>query len=97
MLVNDPRGELAAISLHNQIRFGKRAYVINPYGLHGLPRHRVNPWDVIRKGSPTFDADIKLVVADLIPASKSSDGEYFSQRARDWSEALVKTFIANLP
>lgn len=93
MLINDPRGELAAISIHNQIRFGKSAYCINPYQLHGLPRHRVNPWDVIRKGSPRFHADVKLVVADLIPVSKSPDGAYFSQRARDWSEALVKAYI----
>lgn len=97
MLINDPRGELAAISIHNQIRFGKAAYCINPYGLHGLPQHRVNPWDVIRKNSPTFHADVKLVVADLIPLSKSSDGEYFSLRAREWSEALIKTYIWNLP
>ena len=97
MLINDPRGELAAISIHNAIRFGKAAWCINPYGVHGLPQHRVNPWDVIRKDSPTFHADVKLVVADLIPLSKSSEGEYFPLRAREWSEALIKTYIWNCP
>lgn len=95
MLINDPRGELAAISIHNQVRFGKAAYCINPYQLHTLPRHRINPWDVIRKDSARFHADVKLVIADLIPLSKSSDGAYFSQRARDWSEALVKAYISS--
>lgn len=38
IMINDPRGELAAISLGNQVRFGKAAYCINPFGLHGLPR-----------------------------------------------------------
>lgn len=61
VLVNDPRGELAAISIQNQIRFGRPAYCINPYGLHGLPQHRVNSWDVLRLNSPTFHADVKLV------------------------------------
>lgn len=93
MLINDPRGELAAISIHNQIRFQKAAYCINPFGLHGLPQHRINPWDVIRKDSPTFHADVKLMVADLIPLSKSSEGEYFSLRAREWSEALIKAYV----
>ncbi|WP_329001941.1 hypothetical protein PCP52_23515 [Pseudomonas aeruginosa] len=37
ILVNDPRGELAAISIGSQVRFGKAAYCINPFRLHGLP------------------------------------------------------------
>lgn len=90
LLVNDPRGELAAISIHNQVRFGRPAYCINPYGLHGLPRHRVNPWDVLRQESPTFHADVKLVVADLMPLSGSANSQYFELRGREWSEGLVK-------
>jgi type IV secretion system protein VirD4 len=93
-LVNDPRGELAAISIHNQVRFGKAAYCINPFALHGLPRHRVNPWDLIKPDSPTFHADVKLVVADLMPLSGSANGQYFELRAREWTEALVKHLVA---
>jgi type IV secretion system protein VirD4 len=47
MFINDLRGELAAISHHNLIRFGKKGFFINPYGLFGLPQHRVNPWDML--------------------------------------------------
>lgn len=90
VLVNDPRGELAAISIQNQVRFNRPAYCINPFGLHGLPMNRVNPWDVIRPNSPTFHADVKLVVADLIPLSGSANGQYFELRAREWTEALIK-------
>jgi type IV secretion system protein VirD4 len=82
MLINDPRGELAAISLHNQVRFGKAAFCINPFGLHGMPQHRVNLWDLLRTDSPTFHADIKLLVSDLVPLSGSANGEYFELRAR---------------
>jgi len=53
ILVNDPRGELAAISIHNQIRMRRIAYCVNPFRLHGLPMHSVNPWDTIEPGSPT--------------------------------------------
>ena len=90
MFINDPRGELAAISIGNQVRFGKVAYCINPFGLHGLPRHRLNPWDVIRPDSPTFHADVTLLVNDLIPLSGSSNAEYFELRARQWCESLVQ-------
>ena len=93
VLINDPRGELAAISLHNQVRFNKAAYCINPYRLHDLPSHRLNPWDVIKPESPTFHADSKLLVSDLIPLSNSANSEYFELRARQWSEALVQDYV----
>lgn len=96
MLVNDPRGELAAISISNQIRFGKAAYCINPFGLHGLPKHRVNPWNIIRKDSPTFHADVKLLIGDLIPLPTGGE-KYFSARAREWAEALVRTYVGAKP
>lgn len=95
MIINDPRGELAAISIGNQIRLGKAAYCINPFGLHGLPRHRVNPWNVLRLDSPTFHADTKLLVADLIPLPAHGD-DYFGRRARELSEALVKTYVMGM-
>lgn len=94
ILVNDPRGELAAISIQNQVRYRRPAFCINPYALHGLPCHRVNPWDVLRANSPTFHADAKLVVADLIALSGSANGQYFELRAREWTEALVKHLVA---
>lgn len=92
MVINDPRGELAAISIGNQIRLGKAAYCINPFGLHGLPRHRVNPWNILRPASPTLHADVKLLVADLIPLPAHGD-DYFGRRARELAEALVKTHV----
>ncbi|WP_167670766.1 type IV secretory system conjugative DNA transfer family protein [Allopusillimonas ginsengisoli] len=93
MLVNDPRGELSAISISNQLSLGKAAYCINPFGLHGLPRHRVNPWNILRQDSPTFHADVKLLVSDLITLPARGD-DYFGRRARELSEALIKTHIA---
>lgn len=93
IFVNDPRGELAAISLHNQVRFGKAVYCINPFGLHGLPKSRINPWDLLRENSPTFHADVTLLVSDLIVLTGSSNADYFERRARQWCEALVRYFI----
>ncbi len=88
MLVNDPRGELAAISIHHQVRFGKKAYCINPWGLHGLPQHSVNPWALLDPDSATFQADVKLLLGDLIVLPTGND-KYFAARGREWCEALL--------
>lgn len=89
LFVNDSRGELAAISIENQVRLGKAAYCINFAGLHGLPRHRVNPLDILKPDSALLYADAKLLVASLVPLSGSANGEYFELRARHWLEMLM--------
>ena len=89
MFINDPRGELAAISIQNLVRLGKRGYFMNAYGLHGLPQHRVNPLDMLRPGSKTLIADTKILVGEMIVLSGSQEGAFFELRARQWLGALV--------
>ncbi len=89
LFVNDSRGELAAISIQNFTRLHRAAYCFNPFGLHGLPRHRTNPLDMLRRGSPTLHADVKLLIADLVPLSGSANGEFFELRARQFCEAFL--------
>ncbi len=93
VFINDPRAELTAISIQNQVRYGKAAYCINPRRLHSLPSQRVNPWDMLRPDSPTLRADLKLLVADLIALSGSAQAEYFELRAREWAEFLVLWYV----
>ena len=94
LMMNDPRGELTAVSINNAARFRKPVYCINAFGLHGLPQHRVNPWNLIDKNSRTFHADVKLLVADLIPMPQGKDA-FWNLRAREWAEALVKNHVCN--
>jgi type IV secretion system protein VirD4 len=91
-IVLDVRGELAAISIHMQAVHRKSAYFINPFGMHGLPQHRVNPWDLLRKGSRTLHADTKQQIADLIPSAQNNE-KFFTDTGRSWSEALAKSWI----
>jgi len=92
LVMNDPRGELTAVSIANAARFRKPFYCINPFGLHGLPNHRVNPWNIINKTSRTFHADIKLLVADLLPLPRTGD-TYWALTGRNWSEAIIKHYV----
>jgi len=88
-LVLDPRGEIAAISLHNFARYGEHAYCFNPAGLHGLPQHRLNPLDILKPDSPTLYSDAKFIAEGLIPLSGGGSARYFELRARQWLEALM--------
>lgn len=94
MFILDPRGEMAALSLHSFSRHRAYAYCWNPTGLHGnhLPQHRINPLDLLTLRSSTFHADCKFIAEGLIPLSHGS-GRYFEQRARQWLEVLLKSLV----
>ena len=47
MVVFDPLGEIASITLHHESRAGVRGYIIDPYGIHILPAQRFNPLESI--------------------------------------------------
>lgn len=91
-LVLDPRGELAAISIHNFARYGEFAYCFNPAGLHDLPMHRLNPLDILSAESNTLHADTKFIAEGLI-ALTGGNGAYFELRARQWIEALMLALV----
>lgn len=86
----DMKGELAAIS-QNQTPNNKHCIYWNPCGLHGLPRHRINPLDYIRADSPTMIADIKVLCENKIAQSPGRDSPYFTGRAREFLEAIAVT------
>lgn len=90
MLFLDPRGELAAISWHVHAMHGEQAYIWNPFGLHGLPRHACNPLDILDPQKATFHADCKFVARSLIAVTSQAEGKYFEQRGSGWLEAFLK-------
>ncbi|QIG79437.1 type IV secretory system conjugative DNA transfer family protein [Stakelama tenebrarum] len=93
--VLDPRGELAAVTIHNFAAHGAYAYCWNPVKLHAhiLPSHRLNPLDILNEADPRFHADCGFIAAALIPLSGSSNGHYFELRARQWLELLIKSLV----
>ncbi|WP_413207891.1 type IV secretory system conjugative DNA transfer family protein [Rhodospirillum sp. A1_3_36] len=97
MMVLDPRGELAAISLHVHAPRDEDAWCWNPLGLAGatgpLPHHPCNPLAILRADGPHFHADCAFVAEALIPRSGAANGQYFEQRAQGWLGALLKTLV----
>lgn len=92
LVILDIKGEIAAISLY-QVPDDKHCYYWNPRGLHGLPQHRVNPVDYIRKDSPSLVSDVKVLVENLVVSSGSAQGEYFESRAREFMEGIILTLV----
>lgn len=88
----DLKGEIAAIS-QDQREDGKYCFYWNPVGLHGLPQHRINPFDYLTKDSPSLVADMKVVAENLIPPSGSAQGQYFENRAREVLEGIGLTLV----
>jgi type IV secretion system protein VirD4 len=91
-LVLDLKGELAAIS-QNQTADAKFCIFWNPAALHGLPCHRINPVDYLRKDSRTLVSDTKLFAENMIPHSGSPQARYFEGRAREVLEGVTLTLV----
>lgn len=90
MIVLDPRGEIAATFMPALAHAGIEAYLWNPYGLHGLVQHRCNPLEPIAPSAPTFHGDCKAKAHSVVTVISRGEGKYFEQRARGWTEVLIK-------
>ncbi|MEE1655684.1 type IV secretory system conjugative DNA transfer family protein [Microvirga sp. CF3062] len=96
VFVTDPKGELAAVTAaHRAERLGQKVYVLNPWGLHGLPQHRCNPLQ------PLIDAandpalvrgvadEAKALALQLLPEPEDSRNRYFREGARTILRAVM--------
>ncbi|MEO1042990.1 MAG: type IV secretory system conjugative DNA transfer family protein [Pseudomonadota bacterium] len=95
MIVLDPRGELAAISIHTLAPRGVYGYCWNPLGMHHpvLPQHACNPLDILKPDSPHFHSDCDFISEGLIPLSGGGNGKYFELRAREWLSSFMKAGV----
>lgn len=84
----DVKGELAAIS-QNQTPDQKHCLFWNPFEMHGLPCHPLNPLDHITWSSKWLFADIKSAMAALLQTSGAPQAQFFELNARRIAEALA--------
>ena len=92
-MILDPRGELAAISIHTFAIHGKEAFCFNPLKMHGLTSHGCNPLSILKKDSPSLFADSSFIAESLIPLSGGNSESYFTLRARGYMQALLFTIV----
>lgn len=96
VIVTDPKGELAAVTAtHRRERFGQDVAVFNPWGLHGLPRHRINPLEILiaMAGDPAAQRgltdEVKAVVMQLYPEPEDTRNQYFREGSRGIMRAVL--------
>lgn len=96
VFVTDPKGELAAVTAeHRADRLGQKVYVLNPWGLHGLPQHRCNPLQslleaandpVLVRGAAD---EAKALALQLLPEPEDARNRYFREGARTILRAVM--------
>lgn len=89
MMIVDLKGENAAVSLSNLVRFGKYGYCINPAGLLSLPHHSTDPLDLLDGNSRTLVADAKMVSEMICPLSGSGNAQFWELKSRLLCEACM--------
>ncbi len=99
MCVTDPKGELASVTAqHRAKKFGQAVYIVNPWGLHGLPSHRFNPFgylvetyaDPAQRRSLT--EEVASLVLQLLPEPEGEKNRYFREGSRKILRALLLLF-----
>jgi type IV secretion system protein VirD4 len=96
VLVTDPKGELAGTTArHRAERFGQDVLILNPWGLHGLPRHRYNPLqrllDLVTDPDRARGVadEAKAIALQLLPEPEGEKNKYFRDGARRILRALM--------
>jgi len=96
VFVTDPKGELAAVTAaHRAERFGQKVYILNPWGLHGLPQHRCNPLQPLIEAAndPALLRGIadeaKALALQLLPEPEDARNRYFREGARAILRAVM--------
>lgn len=96
VFVTDPKGELASVTgAHRAERFSQKVYVLNPWGLHGLPQHRYNPLQPLVQAAndPALLRGIadeaKAIALQLLPEPEDSRNRYFREGARAILRAVM--------
>lgn len=96
VIVTDPKGELAAVTAsHRRVYFGQDVAVFNPWGLHGLPQHRINPLEILitMASQPAAQRgltdEVKAVVMQLYPEPEDARNQYFREGSRTIMRAVL--------
>jgi type IV secretion system protein VirD4 len=99
VFVTDPKGELAAMTGgHRSERFGHKVHILNPWGLHGLPKARFNPLQILledaRDDTRRRDImdDARAIAFQLLPEPEDQKNRYFRDGSRKILIALMLHF-----
>jgi type IV secretion system protein VirD4 len=92
-VVIDPRGEIAAVTAAHREKMGHTIHVLDPFEVtDGLPRARLNPLDLARFGSSTFEDDLAVIGGLLKQGVEFRTDPFWDERAT----SLITDIMSNL-
>lgn len=94
VIVIDPKGQNAAITARHRRAMGQDVFILNPFRMHGLPRHCYNPLAAIDINSPTAVADVAALARALILTQGREP--YFDDTARDLVTTIMLYLVSTL-
>lgn len=104
VVVTDPKGELAAVTAaHRAQMFGQKVVLFNPWGLHGLPRHRINPLEelIVLAGDERLQRglsdEVKRIALQLFPEPEDARNRYWREGSRSIMRAALIYLAVTAP
>lgn len=99
MVVLDPKGQNAAVTMKARREMGQDVFVLNPFGLHGeapweIPRHRYNPLARLKIDDPNVVSQVAALSQALILTQGREP--YFDDTARDLVAVIMLHMVATL-
>ena len=88
VLAIDPKGELAAITGRRRRDMGQDVYVLDPWGLSGVPSAAFNPLSILTDENPDIVEDAALITDALVFDDGGSD-PYWNLEARNLLQGLI--------
>ncbi|NWH08521.1 MAG: type IV secretory system conjugative DNA transfer family protein [Alphaproteobacteria bacterium] len=104
VIVTDPKGELAAVTAaHRRERFGQKVVIFNPWGLHGLPQHRINPLQGLidlaadMRLARGLTDEVKRIALQLLSEPEDPRNRYFREGSRMILRAVMLYLALHAP
>jgi len=93
MLVIDPKGENAIVTARHRHEMGQRVYVLDPWGITGLPAAKYNPLARLAPDSTDLAEDAALLADALIVPGSKTDDEFWNGEARSLIAGLIMHLV----
>lgn len=97
MIVLDPKGEQAAITARRRRELGQATYVIDPFGMSGLPAASYNPLDFVEAEMADSTDNASAIADILLPASLDPRNLFWRNRAAYFLTSAILHAAADYP
>jgi type IV secretion system protein VirD4 len=93
LLVIDPKGENAAVTVRRRRAMGQKVHVLDPWGITGLEGARFNPLLELVPNSTDLAEDAALLADSLVMPGSKADDEFWNGEARSLIAGLVMHIV----